>query len=394
MNCRTRARTHVIYAANIDAANDVGYDAKILGQAIGLSQNGLTCDVLVLRRDAGVMRRHINENGVSESQTVPFTMASNRLGQRLALLRATIALARTTAADAVYLRYPRCDPFLLLALIKLRRACPEIRILSEYPTFPYDNEVNLDRSTRGVAIKWVDRLSRPFLRFLVWRAVPVIYDGPVFGMPSITIQNGITVDDFPVCANQPSHESGDPLILLAVGNVMPWHGYDRLICGMGEYQRECGDQRACINVHIVGAAGIHAEKLALLAKTLQVSEYVRISPPMHGRELDSIYAKASLAIDSLGIHRIGLSTVCSLKAREYCARAIPFVSSHDDPDFPNTLPFVFHCPADDSPIPLDRLLTFADHMKHNPHNKQAMRDYAVTNLDWKIKMAPVAKCLL
>jgi hypothetical protein len=58
------------------------------------------------------------------------------------------------------------------------------------------------------------------------------------------------------------------------------------------------------------------------------------------------------------------------------------------------LPFVFHCPADDSPIPLDRLLTFADHMKHNPHNKQAMRDYAVTNLDWKIKMAPVAKCLL
>jgi len=91
-------------------------------------------------------------------------------------------------------------------------------------------------------------------------------------------------------------------------------------------------------------------------------------------------------VGSLGIHRIGLKEASILKAREYCARGIPFIYGIADPDFPADFPYILHLPADESPIDIEQVITFADRVLADPDHPQKMHRYAEEHLDWSVKM--------
>ena len=97
-----------------------------------------------------------------------------------------------------------------------------------------------------------------------------------------------------------------------------------------------------------------------------------------------------MAIGSLGFQRSRLEKGSTLKAREYCARGIPFLIAYDDPDFPESFPFVFRVPLDESPIDIDKVIQWYENlsMKHPDFSAQ-MRKYAEENLSWDAKMRPV-----
>lgn len=79
--------------------------------------------------------------------------------------------------------------------------------------------------------------------------------------------------------------------------------------------------------------------------------------------MDAIYNKCSMALASLGLHRIGLSIASTLKTREYLAKGIPFVYSGEIDVFrEDPVDFCFQVPADESPIDIEKLVAFHDRL--------------------------------
>jgi glycosyltransferase involved in cell wall biosynthesis len=179
--------------------------------------------------------------------------------------------------------------------------------------------------------------------------------------------------------------------MIAVGNLAERHGLDRALRGMARYVNQPGAKRTTL--HLVGDGPAMADLTALTTR-LGIDEYVRFHGLKSGPELDAVFDEADIALDSLAVHRLHLPCSSSLKAREYCAKGIPFVLASDDPDFPAELPFVHHVPCNDAPLDVEALVKFHARLREtNPTVHQEMRCYAEERLTWKAKLEPLVHYL-
>ena len=100
-----------------------------------------------------------------------------------------------------------------------------------------------------------------------------------------------------------------------------------------------------------------------------------------GGDLDSLFNKSHVAVNTIGWHRMNIRNSDTLKAREYCARGIPFISSGNDMDFAESFKYIYKVPEDDSPIDISGIIKFYKTLK--PGNiVNDMRKYAEKNLTW------------
>ena len=196
--------------------------------------------------------------------------------------------------------------------------------------------------------------------------------------PHITIGNGFDVASPPV--RRPPDYNGDDLHLLCVANISRWHGLDRLLRGLATYS---GTPKVIL--HIAGD-GAELPHLQQLTDELGIGDRVIFHGFTAGKALDALFDQCHIAVGSLGIHRIGLKEASILKAREYCARGIPFIIACADPDFPPDFPYILRLPADESPIDIEQVLAFAKEVYADPDHPQKMRRYAEEHLDWSVKM--------
>ena len=87
-----------------------------------------------------------------------------------------------------------------------------------------------------------------------------------------------------------------------------------------------------------------------------------------------------------------MQEACTLKTREYTARGLPFIIGHRDPDLvsvPSDRRFFLSVPPDDSPVDIDRVISFARSLNDDeavPALAKYMRAYAFAHLDWKPKV--------
>lgn len=196
--------------------------------------------------------------------------------------------------------------------------------------------------------------------------------------PHITIGNGFNVDSVTVRRLTPF--TGRELHLLCVANVNPWHGLDRLIRGMGTYH---GSTR--IILHVAGD-GSELPLLKKISEDLDISDQVIFHGLTTGKDLDELFNTCHIGIGSLGLHRIGLTEASILKAREYCARGIPYIIACADPDFPADFPYVHRVSGDESPVCIESIVEFAQKVYQDADHPQKMRAYALGQLDWSVKM--------
>jgi glycosyltransferase involved in cell wall biosynthesis len=196
--------------------------------------------------------------------------------------------------------------------------------------------------------------------------------------PNITIGNGFNVHSVP--ERFPPPFSGKELHLICVADFSIWHGIDRLLHGMKLYR---GPVK--IFTHIVGT-GKDTPRLERLVTDLDLTHNVFFHGFQTGKDLDDLFHISHVAVGSLGIHRIGLSQISVLKIREYCSRGIPFIIACDDPDFPDVFPYALKLPPNDDAIDMTTVIQFATGIFHDTDYPQKMRDYALTHLDWSIKM--------
>lgn len=270
--------------------------------------------------------------------------------------------------------FHNANPFTIGLARKLHAS--GVKTLLEIPTYPYDGEYS-----KGSLKLLIDKLFRKRFCSHFDRIVTFSEADSIFGRPTIRISNGIDFSCFPL--RKPRKPDGSTQ-LLAVAEVHFWHGLDRLIEGLGLYY-EKGGQRD-ISLEIAGPIWSEREQNEISSAIHRhgLEKRVQLSGPKFDRQLDEAFERADLAVGSLGRHRSGISTIKTLKNREYAARGFRFIYSENDPDF-DGMPYVCRFPADESPIDIERLLKFIDSPSPSP---EAIRK-SIMHLSWKAQMHKV-----
>ena len=286
--------------------------------------------------------------------------------------------------------YARCfqnaNPWLIFFFKKLKKA--GVHAVTEIPTYPYDSEfVGFSRMTR-LNLK-IDQTFRNFL-YPNMDAVVTFSDAEeIFGQRTIRISNGVDFDSIPLHQSSAISHQPSGLLLIGVAEVHYWHGFDRLIAGIGEYYKNGGKRD--VFFHIVGGVGpsemydsMHAPGFAELIEKYHIKDKVVFHGQLFGKELDDVFNQCQFAIGSLARHRSGITNIKTLKNREYATRGIPFVYSEQDTDFDNQ-PYVLKVPADESPVNIQQIMDFVDSFKMDPKDIRQK----VEHLSWKKQMQQV-----
>ena len=285
--------------------------------------------------------------------------------------------------------YARCfqnaNPFLIRFFKKLKSL--GIKTVTEIPTYPYDSEfVGFPFITR-MGLK-IDQVFRRRL-YRQMNAIVTFSDAElIFGQRTIRISNGVDMDSIPL--HQYQQPPDGSIHLIGVAEVHYWHGFDRLIAGLGEYYKNTSHLHQ-VFFHIVGGVwksemydSIHAPGYSELMDKYGIRDKVIFHDQLFGEELDKVFNHCCFAIGSLARLRSGITTIKTLKNREYATRGIPFIYSEQDNDF-DQQPYVIKAVPDESPIDIQQIIDFID--LHQFHPVEIRK--TVEHLSWRIQMKRV-----
>lgn len=294
--------------------------------------------------------------------------------------------------NGIELVYARCfqnaNPWLIRFFRRLKKA--GIRAVTEIPTYPYDQEFSNSSDWNMRMGLWLDKRFRRRL-YQEMDAVVTFSDADtIFGQRTICISNGVDFDSTLLHRQLSNLQSPSHVLhLIGVAEVHFWHGFDRVLAGIGEYYQKGGDRDVVF--HIVG--GVHpaymhdipqAPGFQTLIDRYGIADKVVFHGTLFGEQLDDVFNQCQFAIGSLGRHRSGITVIKTLKNREYATRGIPFIYSEQDSDF-DQQPYIIKAPADESPVDIQQIIDFVDGFTMKPEDIRK----TVEHLTWKIQMQRV-----
>lgn len=97
----------------------------------------------------------------------------------------------------IYIRKPMLDYGFLTFTQTVRNKYPDVKILLEFPTYPYDKE-QFFNSIINIPFYIKEVLCRKRLIGKIDRIVTYTDDDEIFGIPTIKIQNGIDITSIPL----------------------------------------------------------------------------------------------------------------------------------------------------------------------------------------------------
>ncbi|MYZ52998.1 glycosyltransferase family 4 protein [Malikia spinosa] len=281
----------------------------------------------------------------------------------------------------VYIRYTHfANPFFIYFLKRLRDT--GVLIYLEIPTYPYDSEYK-DITFGKKILLTLEQACRMQFKNKVNRIITVTDDTKIFGIETINIDNGIDINTIPVKRWKASSSS---IRVIIVSSFEFWHGYERLIHGMAQYQKK----QKSIDIHFdfIGHNNTTTcNEYKRLVNLYGLEDKFKFHGYLTGKSLDQIFDVADVAIGVIGGHRKGLDKLKALKNREYCARGIPFAYSGSDPSF-DGCNFVLKLQNDESPINISELIDWAISI---PDVTELMRKHAIDNLTWDKQMSKIAE---
>lgn len=287
----------------------------------------------------------------------------------------------------VYARsFMNANPWLIHFFKKLHKA--GIHAVTEIPTYPYDQEFNKSTKWDVLLEFWIDKCFRRRLYKYMDAMVTFSDAQEIFGQRTINISNGVDFDSIPLYHCQQPMANGQ-LHLIGVAELHSWHGFDRVMAGIGEYyshQPSAISHQPSVFFHVVG--GVYPYRMKVdytpVIEKYHLQDKIIFHGAMFGKELDEVFNQCQFAIGSLGRHRSGITVIKTLKNREYATRGIPFIYSETDSDFDNQ-PYVLKAPADESPIDIQQIIDFLNHFDMKPEEIRR----SVEPLQWKFQMKKV-----
>ena len=369
----------LVYHGFSDAS---GISKKIHSQVKGLRENGYEVHLCYYDFDADGNRCRFVDGSV---------IRNYGKGQIAGLLQRVdydciYEYCKQNKIDFVYARcFQNANPLLIRLFKRLKNL--GIKSVTEIPTYPYDQEfVGFPFITR-VGLK-IDKMFRNRLSEQMNAIVTFSDSETIFGQRTIRISNGVDMDSIPLHNYKVPEDNS--IHLIGVAEVHYWHGFDRLIAGLGEYYSNNSNPRP-VYFHIVGVVwksemydSVHAPGFSELMDKYNIRDKVIFHGQLFGDELNQIFDQCCFAIGSLARHRSGITKIKTLKNREYATRGMPFAYSEQDNDFDGKS-YVLKIVPDESPVDILSILNFIDNHCFAP-------DYirtSVENLSWSVQMKRV-----
>ena len=288
--------------------------------------------------------------------------------------------------DFIYIRKMWfMDGDLILFLKAAKKINPSIKILLEIPTYPYDSE---GKKMNMIPLKIKDKFWRKFLYKYVDRIVTYSDDNEIFNIRTIKTSNAI--DFLSSKRSYTIKEFNKTYNFIACASLHYWHGYDRAIEGL--YQYYLNNNCKNIKLYIVGE-GEEFQNLRNMIYKYKLEKNVDMLGFKSGQELDNIYNKCVIGLDSMGRHRSGVRFNSSLKGKEYCAKGLFIVSGVEtELDLDKNFKYYYRIPADDSPVDFEKIISsFEDSIENNSieHMQEEIINYAKENFDFSVAMLPI-----
>ena len=364
-----------------------GISKKMLAQIKGLRQGGHEVHICSYSRNAqGHHCRYVDDKIIQDYGYGKWGSLKQRLQ-----LSCILDFCLNEGIEMVYARsFMNASPILISLFNAFRKH--GIRSVIEIPTYPYDKEFESLPLKHKVTL-FIDKIFRNRLAVQTNALVTFSDEKTIFGQRTINISNGVDLDSIPLHQRL---DTSKEIHLIAVAEVHPWHGLDRLMDGLGIYYTLYPSptiHHPSVFFHVVGDVwesemiGTRiAPGFASIIKKYAIEDKVIFHGKLFGKALDDVFSQCSFAVGSLARHRSGITNIKTLKNREYASRGIPFIYSECDSDF-DCQSYVMKAPADESPIDVQAIVDFVRSYNYNPANIRQ----TVEHLSWKIQMQKVVE---
>ncbi len=352
----------IMYIATCDfAASGLGIRKKVYAQVRSLEQAGLECFLVTCQENCLVLIQK------EEIQQRAIFFSTQEMYEKI------LNIVQEYQIEAVYIRFLTSNLFFYNFIKQLRKQKTEM--ILEFPCTPYDDSIDPltlaeDKYYRNRMWKYV-KFSTNYNEFK-----------KVYHISSISLANGV---DFEIIPPRIENDNKD-IVLLGVASMTIWHGFDRIIRGIHNYYKE-GNVKEKVYIRFVGT-GPEYHNYRKLADQLGVNEYVSFLGDKFGDELTNEFNMANMAIGSLGIHRINLKSVSTIKTKEYCSRGLPFFIAYDEIDFDSKEKFILKFEPDESDIDVHKIVEFYHFYQKNCSSAE-LRKYAEERFSWDTIMQPV-----
>ena len=355
----------------IDSFEKDGIAKKILNQKSAWEKLGFEVD-LFFRTSEGI-RGNINDMQVAyRGFFIP----------RIFMLVWSLYILRKQRYEFLYLRnlYTEMNVIGFFFFLIFAKSIAK-KLVLEIPTYPYFNEV---KGFKCHIYLLIYKLMMPLIKT---KTDLIVFMGrnksQIWGVPALRIVNCVNLNNITFMPFKKKNRS-EVIKFVGVAALDYWHGYDRLIRGLEEYTNYS------IEFHIVGKNEPELTRLKKVASDSNVLDRVIFHGELSTAEINKLFEKMDIGVDSLGRHRSDLDYNCSIKSKEYTARNIPFIKSHDDDSF-NNVDFVYTVSANESPINISLVLDWF--FKIDLDNEYAIREYAVENFVWEKQFEKILNSL-
>ena len=360
-------------------SDESGISKKIHYQVKGLQQNGHEVHLCYYDFDSrGHRCRYVDDKVIADYGLGAMAALRSRID-----LGCIYRYCIENGIEMVYARsFMNASPMLVRLFARLKKT--GIKCVTEIPTYPYDHEF------KGYPLKYkiplyIDMMFRRALSAKMEAIVTFSNKESIFGKRTICISNGIDLDSIPL--HNPKKQQD--IHLIAVAEIHYWHGFDRLVAGLGEYYKSNPNGRK-VYFHVVGWEDDRGTTsngyltVEQMARKYGIEKYIINHGKLFGDKLDEVFNQCVFAIGSLGRHRSGITEIKTLKNREYAARGISFIYSENDSDFEN-MPYIIKALADESPINVKEIINYIDTRNIDPADIRR----TVEHLSWKYQMEKV-----
>ena len=213
---------------------------------------------------------------------------------------------------------------------------------------------------KGTAVKYLDT---------------ILTEGSIenmFGKKTVPARIGVDVDSLQKHCYK---GNADELHIISVANERPYHGYDRLIKSLAEYNNTTKK----VYLHLVGVV---YESTRKLVEELKLDNHVFLYGKQSGEKLDEIYDKCNIGAGPICQFRVGGKKDSGLKTKEYFGRGIPYFFSGEENLIPEDYPYTFKIKDDDSLIDFNEIIRFYNSYASNNEVGDHMRAFARKYYSW------------
>lgn len=354
----------ILYIALAEFENPAdGVAKKIRGQIRGMEELGYEVYCASYGEDGVYLFAKDEKKMLAKKSKIPF---------RFLLMNAVKKHLQEVRYDICYIRFAYVD-FPLKALLKLLRK-EETTVYMEIASYPLE-------TPKGTMNKLLYQLNGFMVKDIRKYIHKILYVGnyvdEIWKVKAEAIPNGCNVEEY---ALKSMGTDKQEVNLIVVATMLPHHGFERLLLGLGQYYKN-GNAAKKMILHMVGE-GPENTYYQQICKEEQIEPYVIFWGSKSGKALDELFDKADIAVASLGMYKGGFYQASLLKIKEYFARGIPFVYACEEIDMGKNLPYAYKVENDESVIEIEKIIEFYDNIKDKDFRKE-MRKFVEEEYSWR-----------